>query len=164
MAEPVRQQLRCYIASPLGFTEAGRRYYREVFLPSLARVVEPVDPWSLLSEGEAETPRREGSDEQCAREIGRRNSEAIRSAALIAAYLDGPDVDGGTAAEIGYAAALGIPCFGLRTDLRPAGEFGTLVSVQVEAFILESGGMIATTLEDLVVALGAITEKPRGTE
>src|ERR1019366_5438209 len=44
---------RCYVASPLGFTEAGRVYYRKVFLPALAAVVEPIDPWAYLGDVES---------------------------------------------------------------------------------------------------------------
>jgi nucleoside 2-deoxyribosyltransferase len=36
--------------------------------------------------------------------------------------LDGQQVDDGTAWEIGYAYARGIPVYGLRTDVRHAGE------------------------------------------
>jgi hypothetical protein len=37
--------------------------------------------------------------------------------------------------------------------MRNSGELGTIVSLQVEAFIAESGGVIASTLQDLVAAL-----------
>src|SRR5579863_929347 len=37
---------------PLGFTEAGRHYYRSVYLPALESVVIPVDPWALIGEDE----------------------------------------------------------------------------------------------------------------
>ncbi len=145
---------RCYIASPLGFTDAGRHYYRDVFLPALARVVEPVDPWALTTPEEVEAARAAGRERELAHEIGRRNSEAIRSCALLAAHLDGLEPDSGTAAEVGYAAALGIRCFGLRTDLRQSGEAGVAVNLQLEAFIAESGGRIATSLEELAGLLG----------
>jgi len=50
--------------------------------------------------------------------------------------LDGTDVDSGTAAEIGYAAALGTPVVGLRTDLRVTGDnAATTVNLQVEYFL-----------------------------
>jgi nucleoside 2-deoxyribosyltransferase len=145
---------RCYIASPLGFTDAGRHYYRDVFLPALARVVEPVDPWALTTPEEVEAARAAGRERELALEIGRRNSEAIRSCALLAAHLDGQEPDSGTAAEVGYAAALGIRCFGLRTDLRRSGEAGVAVNLQLEALIAESGGRIATSLEELAGLLG----------
>jgi nucleoside 2-deoxyribosyltransferase len=129
---------RCYVASPLGFNDAGRRYYNELFLPALSAVVEPVDPWSLSTGTEPPL------------EIGRRNAEAIDSCTLLVAHLDGQEVDSGTAAEIGYAAARGLRCFGLRTDLRQTGEPGVAVNLQVEHFIVASGGSIAPTLDELI--------------
>lgn len=144
---------RCYVASPLGFTEAGRHYYAEVYLPTLAQVVEVVDPWSLTQPWEIEQALAAGRERDIALEIGRRNTEAIRSCTLLAANLDGQEADAGTVAEVGYAAALGLTCFGLRTDLRQSGEMGVAVNLQVEAFILESGGRIAGSLEELTRAL-----------
>jgi nucleoside 2-deoxyribosyltransferase len=132
---------RCYVASGLGFTDAGRRYYADVYLPALAQVVTPVDPWTLSTATDALA------------DIGRRNAEAIDSCELLAAHLDGQEVDAGTAAEVGYAAAKGVRCFGLRTDLRQSGEPGAAVNLQVEHFIVASGGAIVATLEELVQAL-----------
>jgi nucleoside 2-deoxyribosyltransferase len=146
---------RCYVASPLGFTVAGRRYAAEVYLPALATVVTPVDPWSLTSPEEVAAARRDGTDAQLNARIGARNVEAIRRCTLLAADLDGADVDSGTAAEIGFAAALGLRCVGLRTDWRQAGERGGRVNLQIEAFIALSGGTIVDSLEELVGALGA---------
>lgn len=146
---------RCYVASPLGFTEAGRHYYEHVYLRALAQVVEVVDPWSLTQPWEIEQAIAAGRERDIALEIGRRNTEAIRSSTLVAANLDGQEADAGTVAEIGYAAALGLTCFGLRTDLRQSGELGVAVNLQVEAFILESGGRIVGSLDELVRALAA---------
>jgi len=146
---------RCYVASPLGFTAAGRDWSERVLLPALAGVVEPVDPWALTGVDELEAARRAGRERELALEIGARNADAIRSCSLLAALLDGQELDSGTAAEVGYAAALGLRCFGLRTDLRQAGEPGVTVNLQVEAFIAASGGTIVTTLEALVGVLGA---------
>ena len=80
---------RCYVASPLGFTEAGRHYYATVLIPTLATVVDPVDPWALTSAAEIEAARTSGSERELALRIGRRNVAAIRSSALLAAYLEG---------------------------------------------------------------------------
>jgi nucleoside 2-deoxyribosyltransferase len=151
---------RCYVASPLGFTEAGRDYYTRVLLPALASVVEPVDPWGLTSAEELARAAAEGREAELALVIGRRNAEAIRSCALLAAVLDGQELDSGTAAEVGYAAALGVRCYGLRTDLRRSGEPGAQVNLQVQAFIHDSGGTLLGTLEDLVSALA---QAPAGT-
>ena len=132
---------RCYVASPLGFTEAGRHYYEQYFIPALREVVDPVDPWSL------------GGDSSAPADIGRRNAEAIDSCVLLAAVLDGQEVDSGTASEIGYGAAKGLRCFGLRTDLRESGEPGVSVNLQVQHFIEASGGRVVATLDELVAAL-----------
>lgn len=144
-----------YVASPLGFTEAGRDYYERVYLPALATVVEPVDPWSLITPGEAAEAAEKGLDREMSLEIGRRNIEAIRSSDVVIAYLDGQEPDSGTVAELGFAAGLGKACFGLRSDLREAGEQGSVVSLQVEAFVLESGGAIYRSLLELVAGLEA---------
>jgi nucleoside 2-deoxyribosyltransferase len=144
---------RCYVAGPLGFTAAGRDYYRRTYLPALAAVVEPIDPWSLAAPEEMADAARERRERELALTVGRRNAEAIRSCRLLAADLDGQELDSGTAAEVGYGAALGLTCFGLRTDLRQIGEAGVAVNLQVEAFIVESGGRIVATLAELVAAL-----------
>ena len=146
---------RCYVASPLGFTAAGRKYYTEVLVPTLARVVEPVDPWTLASATEIEAARASGKQREFWLEVGRRNTEAIDSCELLAAVLDGQEVDSGTAAEVGYASARGLTCFGVRTDLRQSGESGMAVNLQVEHFIERSGGSVQGSLSELVAALAA---------
>lgn len=148
-----RRPPRCYVASPLGFTAAGRHWYRQVYLPALESAVEVVDPWSLTSESEIEAAAGEGRAEQLCREIGARNTAALRTCTVLVALLDGQEPDAGTVAELGYAAALGLTCFGLRTDLRQSGEAGARCNLQVQAFVLESGGEIVSTLEELLAAL-----------
>jgi nucleoside 2-deoxyribosyltransferase len=144
---------RCYVASALGFTDAGRHYYRSVYLPALAAVVEVVDPWAMTEPQQWIDAERDGTIGALIAQVGARNIEAIRSCRLLAANLDGQEVDSGTAAEIGFAAALGVRCFGLRTDLRQSGEAGAHVNLQVEAFIVASGGRIVGSLEALAEAL-----------
>lgn len=152
---------RCYIASPLGFSEPGRYYYREVYLPALSRVVEPVDPWALTSEEEIADAGRRAKARQFGLEIARRNSEAIRSCTLLAALLDGQEADSGTAAELGFAAGLGIRCFGLRSDLRESGEPGMSVNLQIEGFVVQSGGALVASLGELVHALAEAAGRER---
>jgi len=144
---------RCYIASPLGFSEAGRHYYREVLLPALREIVEPVDPWALVTDEEIIAAAEAGNQRQMAAEIGRRNKEALTNCRLLLAILDGQELDSGTAAEIGYASALGLTCLGLRTDHRETGEAGARVNLQVEAFIVMSGGEIAGGLDECLALL-----------
>jgi nucleoside 2-deoxyribosyltransferase len=148
----------CYIASPLGFSEAGRYYYSRIYLPALSQVVDPVDPWALTTDEEVAEARTTGRERELALEIGLRNTEAIRRSSLLAAFLDGQEPDAGTVAEVGFAAGLGLRCFGLRSDFRQSGEMGAAVNLQVESFIVQSGGSIVSTLDDLVAALAAAAQ------
>jgi nucleoside 2-deoxyribosyltransferase len=147
---------RCYVASPLGFSEAGRDYYAQRYLPALAEHVEPVDPWALASPDEFAAARAQGREHVLGIEVGTRNAEAIRGAQLLVAHLDGQEVDAGTAAEVGYAAALGLPCLALRSDLRCSGEPGMRVNLQLEAFVVLSGGFVAGSLAELLARLSAL--------
>ncbi|MEA2468297.1 MAG: hypothetical protein QOJ57_2423 [Thermoleophilaceae bacterium] len=146
---------RCYVASALGFTEAGAYYYEHVYLPALREVVTPVDPWALTSAQEVAEARAGRREYDFALEIGKRNADAIRSCTLLAAHLDGQEVDSGTAAEIGFAAACGLRCFAVRSDIRQSGEPGVSVNLQVEHFVVASGGALCTSLEELVRQLTA---------
>jgi len=156
----VTDRPRCYVAGPLGFTEAGRHYYEHVYLPALTAVVEPVDPWALATADEFAAAAAEGIDAQraLALDVGRRNAAAIRSCTLLAAYLEGQEPDSGTVAEVGFACGVGLTCFGLRSDARQAGEPGVAVNLQVEALIVDSGGVIVGSLDALVTAL---TRRPK---
>ena len=51
-----------------------------------------------------------------------RDRTAIDDSDAVVALLDGPQVDDGTAWEIGYAYAKGKPIVGIRTDFRNAGD------------------------------------------
>ncbi len=55
-------------------------------------------------------------------EIFQVNLRALRDCDLMVAILDGPQVDDGTAWEIGYFYAHGKKVFGIRTDFRMSGE------------------------------------------
>jgi nucleoside 2-deoxyribosyltransferase len=147
---------RCYVASPLGFSEAGRDYYAQRYVPALAEHVEPVDPWALASPDEFAAARAQGREHELGIEVGARNAQAIASAEVLVAHLDGQEVDAGTAAEVGYAAALGLPCLALRSDLRSSGEPGMRVNLQLEAFVVLSGGFVAGSLAELLARLGEL--------
>ena len=150
---------RAYIASPLGFSEAGRTYYVERYLPALRDHVEPVDPWTLSLPEEFAAAAADGRAREFGLEVGARNAEAITSAQLVIAQLDGQEVDAGTASEVGYGAALGLPCVALRSDLRASGEPGMSVNLQLEAFVALSGGFLARSLEELCARLGTLRER-----
>ena len=147
---------RCYIASPLGFSEPGRAYYAARYLPALAEHVEPIDPWALSLPAEFAAALKDGREHAFGIEGGARNAAAIRGARLLIAQLDGQEVDAGTAAEVGYAAALGLPCLGVRSDLRATGEPGMRVNLQLEAFVVLSGGFIVASLDELVTRLARL--------
>jgi nucleoside 2-deoxyribosyltransferase len=67
----------------------------------------------------------------------------IRPADGLLAVVDGNDVDSGTAAEIGAAAALGKPIVALRTDFRSMGDNeGTVINLQVDFFVRLHGGQV----------------------
>ena len=146
---------RCYIASPLGFTESGRDYYAR-YVQALVEHVDPVDPWTLTEPEEFAAAAAQDRVHAFGIEVGARNAAAIYSAHMLIAQLDGQEVDAGTAAEVGYAAALGLPCVGIRSDLRASGEAGMHVNLQLEAFIVLSGGFIARSLGELVARLAGL--------
>lgn len=147
---------RAYVASPLGFSEAGRAYYAERYLPALRVHVEPVDPWALAAPEEFAAALVAGRARELGLEVGARNAEAIAGAQVLIAHLDGQEVDAGTASEIGYAAALGLPCLAVRSDLRSSGEPGMVVNLQVEAFVALSGGFVVRSLDELLSALAEL--------
>ena len=147
---------RAYVASPLGFSEAGRAYYAERYLPALAEYVEPIDPWALSLPAEFAAAAAAGRERAFGLEVGARNAAAIASSQLVVAHLDGQEVDAGTASEVGYGAALGLPCVAVRSDLRSSGEPGMSVNLQLEAFVVLSGGFVAGSLDELLARLAAL--------
>lgn len=157
------QRQRVYVAGPLGFTTSGAHYYNEVVIPMLQRAgIDPLDPWDLPAELARVFALPVGHPDRVAQlpmtnnAVGQRNADMIRSSHAMLAVLDGSDVDSGTAAEIGFAAALGIRIIGLRTDLRTSGDNeAAIVNLQVEHFIVASGGAIAPTLDAAIASLQA---------
>jgi nucleoside 2-deoxyribosyltransferase len=153
-----------YVASPLGFSAAGRAYYPSVLQALREASLEPLDPWDGFDAAEAlellGDPRRAIGDwNRIGRdnlEVGERNTVMIRQAKGVLAILDGADVDSGTAAEIGYASACQIPIVGLKTDIRYCGDnAATPVNLQVVHFIRASAGIITYSLDDAIAALVA---------
>ena len=162
-----------YLASPLGFSEAGRHFYARVFIPHLQGLgYEVVDPWSLTDARKIQAiermpygPERRDAWRALNPEIGETNRAAIAAARGVVAVLDGVDVDSGTAAEIGYAFARGKRIVGYRGDFRlSADNEGGTVNLQVEFFIHESGGTIVNRYEDLGPSLRPLraTARPEG--
>lgn len=151
-----------YVASPFGFSEAGRLFY-EVLKELIAEAgFEIRDPWTLTPKEQIdsvqELPYGQEKKEACKqmnRTIGENNLSAIDESNFIIAVLDGTDVDSGVAVEIGYGLGRKeITIIGYRNDFRVSGENEeTTVNLQVEHCINISGGEIVTDLESLKIAL-----------
>jgi len=162
--------MQVYVASPLGFSEAGSAFYRASLIPLLQRLGhDVVDPWALTDQRRLDAvsampygPERRDEWRRLNAEIARTNHAAIDRCDAMVAVLDGADVDSGTAAEIGYAFARGKPIIGYRGDVRlSADNEGAVVNLQVEYFIHESGGCIVRSLAELDEAFAAIKSSQR---
>lgn len=108
--------MRIYQAGPL-FSEAEIRWHQafkaklteagyDVLWPGEFFTQEEINAWG------PEAPKR----------IMEQDSTAIDQSDAVVALLDGAQVDDGTAWEIGYAYAKGIPVIGIRTDFRRGGD------------------------------------------
>jgi nucleoside 2-deoxyribosyltransferase len=153
-----------YVASPLGFSEAGRYFMQKVLFPLLsAHHFQIIDPWTLTDAHLLNSVNAlpYGAQKQQAWQtlnhtIAQNNCNAIKNADALLAILDGTDVDSGTASEIGFAAALQKVIIGYRGDFRLNGDNeGAIVNLQVQYFIQASGGSISTNLNQLNQALAS---------
>ena len=153
------------MASPLGFSEAGRHFYQRVLVPFVRNLgFEILDPWALTDPGRIAAvmalpygPEKRDAWRTLNHEMGATNRKAIDAATGVVAVLDGVDVDSGTAAEIGYAFGQQKLIVGYRGDFRlSADNEGSTVNLQVEYFIRESGGTIVERYEDLAAALAPL--------
>lgn len=147
-----------YVAGPLGFSEAGKYFYVEKFLPLLIETgFQPIDPWKLTDEkiirraqSTPLSPKQKSRWQTVNKTIAANNILGIEESKIIVAILDGTDVDSGTASEIGYGAALGKPIIGYRGDFRLCSDnIGCTINLQVEYFIRLKGGTIGTSLTEL---------------
>ena len=120
--------MRVYLAGPL-FTLAERRFMAHLRdLAGEIPGVEAVWPGDLFA-------AKELADlgDAAKRHIFQGCRAALEDCGLVVAVLDGPAVDDGTAWEVGYAYARGLPVWGLRTDFRNAGDTdGSLVNCMIE--------------------------------
>jgi nucleoside 2-deoxyribosyltransferase len=156
-----------YVASPFGFSAATTGFYEDKLLAAVrAGGLEPLDPWADADAGDEYAaalalPVSEARNQALRvvnRRLGAANAANIQRADAVLAVLDGVDVDSGTAAEIGFAAALGKPIVGLRLDTRQAGDnAGAAVNLQVEHFILAGGGRILRSVPEAVGLLSLLS-------
>jgi nucleoside 2-deoxyribosyltransferase len=105
-----------YQAGPL-FSEA-EQFFHQAFSVRLRDAGHTVIwPGDLLTEAQIEA-----AGPHAPRLLFTTCHEAMDRCTCLVALLDGTQVDDGTAWEIGYAYARGLPVYGLRTDTRRAGE------------------------------------------
>jgi nucleoside 2-deoxyribosyltransferase/predicted secreted protein len=110
----VFSRYRLYLAAPL-FSAAERNYNQylaELLRNNLFDVYLPQDTGD-------DSHTRERSAHQV---IFEKNLAALEATDVMVAVIDGADADSGTAWEIGYAFAKGIPVVSIRTDFRMAGH------------------------------------------
>jgi nucleoside 2-deoxyribosyltransferase len=166
----MRNRVGIYMAGPLGFSEAGRDFHRSVLIPLVTRLgFQAIDPWALTDPKRLEAVQsmpygsaRRDAWRALNREIGAANLAALDRAGGVLAVLDGVDVDSGTAAEIGYAYARGKRIVGYRGDFRlSADNEGSIVNLQVEFCIRQSGGTIVERYQDLESALAPLRRPSR---
>ncbi len=147
-----------YLAGPSGFHEAGRTWHQTVVVPAVSRAgLVPKDPWAgpsaiadVMASMEFGPERREVLQGANLAQ-GREDLRLIDESEAVLASLDGPDVDSGTAVEIGYAFARGLLVVGLRTDIRWSSDNeGSRVNLMVETCIVDSGGILTASLNEAV--------------
>jgi nucleoside 2-deoxyribosyltransferase len=110
--------VKIYLSAPL-FTESQRRWNREL----AAGIERHMDGAEVLLPQDFKM----GSSYNNPRDfphIFRACIDGLREADAVVAVCDGPDVDSGTALEMGVALQLGLPIIGLRTDYRESQERG----------------------------------------
>lgn len=153
----MKTRKKIYIASPLGFSEAGRFFLYEKIVPLFTRLkLDIIDPWKLtpvdyIKRVSLIPPGKELSSawSELNTVIAENNTKGIINSDGLFAVLDGTDVDSGTAAEIGFASAIGKPLTAYRGDFRQAGDnHGSVVNIQVAYFIHKSGGKICSSLTE----------------
>ena len=149
-----------YLAGPLGFSPVTQAWHDAVLVPAVrAAGWEPLDPWSdpdaaaqfAAADALADRDARRAAFAAVNARLAGANEAMIRRADALLAVLDGVDVDSGTAAEIGFAAALGTPCVGLRLDVRRTGDNeGTTVNLQVEHWLVALATDLGSAIDALV--------------
>ena len=132
---------RVYLAAPL-FSEAERAYnvqIRDLLNRHLFEVYLPQTVGDDTASRAISTHQR----------IYEQHLEALGRVDFVVAIIDGADADSGTAWEMGYASALGLPVIALRTDFRIAGHHERV------NLMLEQSSTLVQIKEDLPAALGS---------
>ena len=110
--------MKIYLSGPL-FTQVERQWNRRL-ATALEKHIPDTEvflPQDIKFEGAYNRPEHY-------QHIYDRCLEMVKEADMMVAVLDGADADSGTAYEMGYARALGVPIIGVRTDYRKSQERG----------------------------------------
>ncbi len=147
--------MRIYLAGPL-FAEAERDWLDRVAARLRAEGLDPFVPHEHFDALAELSPD----------EVYRVDGEGLRSSNALLAWLDGPMVDDGTAAEIGAFAELVrsgdsryLGIVGLVTDLRLERRRGNTTGDGMNLFVIgaiRSAGGLCWSVDDAVVALHAL--------
>jgi nucleoside 2-deoxyribosyltransferase len=147
--------MRIYLAGPL-FSEAERHWLDRLAARLRAEGLDPFVPHENFDALAELTPD----------EVYRVDGDGLRSANALLAWLDGPVIDDGTAAEIGAFAELvrgGDPYYrgivGLVTDLRLQRRRENTTGDGMNLFVIgaiRSAGSVCWTVEDAVAALHSL--------
>lgn len=95
--------------------------------------------------------------ERAYRTLFERDLEGLDRADVAVAILDGPDVDSGTAFEVGYAFSKGKPVIGFKTDMRVFAR-----EEEVNNMLAQGVRKIVENFDDLLAALNSIKKTKRG--
>ncbi len=128
--------MKIYLAGPL-FTEAERAFNLE-----LAHLLEKEGHEVYLPQ--RDTPAASGPGRTAT--IFRANLTGLKHADSVVAICDGPQVDDGTAWEIGYAWGRNIRVYGLRTDSRVVQQ----QDERINLMILESLDGFSSSVSQLI--------------
>ena len=141
--------MRVFIAGPL-FSRAEREFNLKVDAYLRKHGFETFLPQREVGKLWKPT-RRKGR--KASRMIYEMDLRGIEKADAVVAILDGPDVDSGTAFEIGYACARGKPVIGIKTDVRMFArneEVNLMLAQGMRALVKDQ----AALLKELKNALG----------
>ena len=131
--------MKLYLAAPL-FSEA-----EHAFNLALAEALSAAGHDVYLPQ--RDTPRVDGAARTTA--VFRANLAALSNADAVVAVCEGPQVDDGTAWEVGYAYGRNIPVYGLRTDVR----IGPQLDERINLMILESLNELSPSIPQLIHTL-----------
>ena len=131
--------MKLYLAAPL-FSEAER-----AFNLALADALSAAGHEVYLPQ--RDTPNVDGAARTTT--VFRANLASVAKADAVVAVCEGPQVDDGTAWEIGYAYGRNIPVYGLRTDARR----GQQPDERINLMILESLNELSPTIAQLIHTL-----------